>query len=74
MKKIKILVRMLALVTLLDGCSNNVLSESSQDIVTNTNASQKEIISENENSTLELTEDEMEQINALNRDEKHDWY
>lgn len=23
---------------------------------------------------FELTEDEMRQINALNRDEKHDWY
>ena len=23
---------------------------------------------------FELTDDEMEQINALNRDEKHDWY
>lgn len=23
---------------------------------------------------FELTEEEMEQINALNRDEKHDWY
>ena len=32
---------------------------------------------EKENTELydfELTEDEMEQINALNRDEKHDWY
>lgn len=62
MKKTKVLVLMLTIVTLLAGCSNNVSTESSQDIVADTNSSQKEMTSENENSAENKTQNDKNNV------------
>lgn len=62
MKKTKVFVLMLTLVILLAGCSNNASTESSQDIVADTNSSQKERTSENENSAENKTQNDKNNV------------
>lgn len=53
---------MLTLVTLLAGCSNNASTEAPQDIVADTNSSQKEMTSENENSAENKTQNDKNNV------------
>lgn len=62
MKKIKIFVLMLTLVTLLVGCSNRVSTESSQDTVSDTNFSQNEMTSENGNLAENKTQNDKKNV------------
>lgn len=62
MKKTKVFVLMLTLVILLAGCSNNASTEAPQDIVTDTNSSQKEMTSENENSAENKTQNDKNNV------------
>lgn len=62
MKKTKVFVLMLTLVILLAGCSNNASTESSQDIVADTNFSHKERTSENENSAENKTQNDKNNV------------
>lgn len=62
MKKTKIFVLMLTLVTLLVGCSNRVSTESSQDTVSDTNFSQNEMTSENGNLAENKTQNDKKNV------------
>lgn len=62
MKKTKAFVLMLTLVTLLVGCSNHASTESSQDIVSDTNSSQHEMTSENGNSAENKTQNDKKNV------------
>lgn len=62
MKKTKVYVITLILVTLLVGCSNNASTKSSQDIVTDTNSPPKEMDSKNEKSAENKTQNDKNNV------------